>query len=111
MADTIRQFYSAPSQNGGNLPVFMGSRRQVGGSFLSGLARFALPILKNIGGRLFNVAKNVASDVIIDKKPIRGALKQRGIEEVRNVMTGKGIKRKRSINKPAKRKKCIDTLS
>lgn len=96
MSESIEKFYSGPSQDGGGagLPVFTGSRRQIGGSFLSGLARFALPILKFLGGRLFNVAKNVASDVVIDKRPVRESLKKRGLDEVGNVLRGNGRKRR-----------------
>lgn len=101
MTDSIKDFYSKPLQYGGDgVPVFKGSRRQIGGSFLSGLARFAMPIIKYIAPRLFSMAKNVAGDVILDKKPLKSSLKDRGVEEVGKVLRGRGGGggRKRSIS-------------
>lgn len=93
MSDSVKNFYSSPSQYGGGLPVFTGSRRQIGGSFLSGLARFAMPILKFLGGRVLNVAKNVANDVIMENKPVKSSLKEHGLNEIKKVLTGRGSMR------------------
>lgn len=49
--DILVEFYSKP-QLGGSLQVFQGTRRQVGGSFLSSLARFAIPVLKFLGKKV-----------------------------------------------------------
>lgn len=95
--DTIRDFYSQP-QTGNGLAVFSGSRRQMGGSFLSGLARYALPVLKFLGGKALNIASNVAADVITDKKPLGQSLKRRAKEEI--VST---LKRGRGASPPLKR--------
>lgn len=92
--DYIKDFYSHP-QTGGGFSVYTGTRRQVGGSFLSGLARLALPILKFLGARALNIGKNVATDVIVNKKPVGSAFKSRAVEEVGNVLKGKGRKRRR----------------
>lgn len=105
----IKDFYSAP-QLGSGFAVYSGSRRQIGGSFLSGLARLALPILKFFGARALNVAKNVASDVILDKQPIKQAIKKRGLQEVQDTIIRMGRSRRGSgvnmyINKGVKRKR------
>ena len=96
--DILVDFYSKP-QLGGGLAVFQGARRQVGGSFLSSLARFAIPILKFLGKKALGVATNVASDVIDKKMSFRESIPRRTREEVlqtlRNVQSGRGQKRKR----------------
>ena len=95
MSESLQKFYSAPShqQVGGELPVFAGSRRQIGGSFLSGLARFAIPILRFLAPRALNMAKNVANDVLVENKPILGSLKEHGMHEAGKVLRGEGRKR------------------
>lgn len=99
-SDSIVEFYSQP-QLGGGFPVFQGSRRQIGGSFLSSLARFALPILKFLGKKVVGVASNVASDVIDKKISLRESIPKRAKEGVmdtlRQVQAGRGRKRKGSI--------------
>lgn len=95
----IKSFYSEPHQSGAGFTVFSGTRRQVGGSFLSGLSRFALPILKFIGSKVFNVAKGVASDVVIDRKPIGQSLKKRTIQEVTDTVSKSFSSRKRPSTK------------
>jgi len=100
----IKDFYSHP-QHGAGFAVYSGTRRQVGGSFLSGLARVALPILKFFAPKALNVVKNVASDVILDKKPLGASIKNRGMQEVSNTI-GRVVKRPaRYINKTPKRRK------
>jgi hypothetical protein len=61
MQQDIFNFYC---QSGSGGAIFVGSRRpgMVGGGFLGTLARFALPILRNIGGRVLGVARRVAQD-------------------------------------------------
>lgn len=98
MADFIADFYSRP-QLGGALPVFVGTRRQLGGSFLSSLARFAIPILKFLGRRALGVASNVATDVIDRGIPLKESVPRRAKEGVKRVFQGKGAA---NINKRAK---------
>ena len=109
--DILVEFYSKP-QLGGSLQVFQGTRRQVGGSFLSSLARFAIPVLKFLGKKVLGVASNVASDVIDKKMSFRDSVPRRAKESVmetlRNVQAGKGNKRKRKPQKltlPEKRQR------
>lgn len=106
-SDILVEFYSKP-QLGGAFPVFQGTRRQIGGSFLSSLARFALPVLKFLGKKVLGVAGNVASDVIDKKMSFRQSVPQRAREGVRETIadvrkqTGLGarkMKRKRSVSK------------
>lgn len=99
MGDFIADFYSQPQlQKGAGLPVFLGTRRQLGGSFLSSLARFAMPILKFIGRRALGVAKNVASDVIDRGIPLKESIPKRAKEGVKRVFQGGGS----NINKRIK---------
>lgn len=105
----IREFYSKP-QAGGGMGVFAGTRRQLGGSFLSGLARFALPILKFLAPKVASVASGVASDVIGGQKSLGESIKSRGLQEIERTVKGRtGGSRKRGVKKGAgpinKRKK------
>lgn len=109
--DILVDFYSKP-QLGRGFPVFQGTRRQVGGSFLSSLARFAIPVLKFLGKKVLGVATNVASDVIDRKMSFRESVPKRAregvMETLHDVQGGKGNKRKRKPKKlllPVKRKR------
>jgi len=64
MQEEIYNFYS--QSGGGNMSVFAGARRpgMMGGGFFATLARFALPILRSIGDRVFRVASRTARDVM-----------------------------------------------
>lgn len=91
MGDFIADFYSRPQlQSGAGLPVFMGTRRQLGGSFLSSLARFAMPILKFLGRKAFGVAKNVATDVIDRGIPLRESVPKRTKQGIKRAFQGRG---------------------
>ena len=81
MSDPIKDFYSGQSGNG--LPVYVGSRRQVGGGFLSGLARMAVPIIKYLAPKAANFARNTLSDVVMDGKSFKEAAMTQGVNEVR----------------------------
>lgn len=117
--DYVKEFYSQP-QAGGGFSVYSGTRRQIGGSFLSGLARFALPILKFLGRKALNIGKNVATDVIVDKKPLKQSVETRIVEEAKKTLKGRGVKRGRilrnggmsrlGINKSSKARK-VDIFS
>ena len=99
------QIVEAYSQKGGDLPYFVGAQQE-GGGWLRTIGRFAFPILR----RLLNVATNTAEDVLINKKPVIDSLSSNAVNEVKNVMSGKGIpngptsrqimKRKRKLTLP-----------
>jgi hypothetical protein len=97
-SEILVDFYSKP-QLGGGFPVFQGSRRQIGGSFLSSLARFAIPVLKFLGRKVLGVAGNVASDVINRKMSFKESVPKRAkegiMETLHGVQSGRGQKRKR----------------
>lgn len=76
-SNDITSFY-ANSQVGGELPYFVG--KQYGAGWLRTLGRFALPILKTIGG----VAVKTASDVLNNNAKILPTLKNYAMEEVGN---------------------------
>ena len=74
----IRNFYSS-AQRAGELPYFVG--KQYGSGWLKTLGRFALPILRRLGG----IAMKTASDVITNKAPILPTLKNYAMEEAGNL--------------------------
>lgn len=77
-SNDIANFY-ANSQVGGELPYFVG--KQYGSGWLRTLGRFALPILKKIGG----VAVKTASEVLNNNSKILPTLKNYALEEVGNL--------------------------
>ena len=87
--DRTATFYSAPSYHhrGGGFPVYAGSRRQRGGGILGSLAKFAMPVLGQIGkaalGQAVGFAKDVAGDVAAGRN-VRQSLKQRGLRRLKN---------------------------
>jgi hypothetical protein len=54
MDNNLISIYSGP-QSGGELPYFIG--KQYGSGWLKTLGRFAIPILKRLGGELFERQK------------------------------------------------------
>ena len=76
----ITHFY-AGAQRGGELPYFVG--KQYGSGWLRTLGRFALPILKRLGG----IAMKTANDVITNQAPILPTLKTYAMEEAGNLGT------------------------
>lgn len=106
MTDINIDFYSKPQQIGG-YPVFRGARRQIGGSFLSGIARYAIPILKFLGRAALNIAGNTASDVLQGKQSLKDAAIEHGLNEIKQMtrkrkrgQSGRG--RSAGINKRTK---------
>ena len=96
MQNSIVEFYSQP-QTGGSMPVFAGARRyQNGGGFFSNLFRFAVPLLKRIGGRVLNVGMRTATDVLQNNRPIADSLINHTLDEVKSVINRP---RDSSINK------------
>lgn len=94
MHDEIIDFYSRP-QIGGSMPVFVGARR--GGGFFSTLARYAMPLLKMVGSRLFGVASKTVGDVIERGHPLKESLINNSLDEVSSLI-GKYRKRPADIN-------------
>ena len=75
MNDSIISTYSGP-QNGGELPYFIG--KQYGSGWLRTIGRFAIPILKRLGG----VAYRTVKDVFNKNKDVLPALKENVMNEV-----------------------------
>ena len=96
MDDQVVDFYSSP-QIGGSMSYFAGARR--GGGFFSTLARFALPILKNLGGRAINVAAKTATEALDGRRPFKEALVNNTMDEVKSVFASKRPAAAASINK------------
>ena len=96
-------------QNGGEIPIFYGSRMQRGhgiGSILGGLFRKALPFLKrggiNLGKQLLSSGIDVANDMIDGKKFKDAAIDRlpEGINQFANRMgfnrqSGSGVRTSR----------------
>ncbi len=101
--DSVKEFYSGPIQAGGGLPVYVGARRQIGGGFLSGLARFAVPIIKYLAPKALNFAANTINDVVVDGKSLKSAALARGMNEIKSAVKRKNPRP--AINKRRKRAK------
>ena len=89
----IVAFYSSP-QNGGELPYFVG--KQYGSGWLKTLGRFALPILRSIGG----VAAKTANAVFNRNSKVLPALKNYALSEVSNLGSQALDALNNHINKP-----------
>lgn len=115
MNDDIVSLYST-AQRGGELPYFVG--KQYGSGWLRTLGRFAIPLLKRLGG----VAMKTATDAVMNSKAVLPTLKNHALDAVGQVLptvanmfqsksappvrTSKKRKRK-SINKHGKTTKTI----
>ena len=103
----IAELYST-SQNGGELPYFVG--KQYGSGWLRTIGRFVFPILKQLG----RMVMGTASDLLVKNQSFLPALKDRAIEIasvlapqiMSNISNAISIKRKpskeKSINKRMK---------
>ena len=94
--DKTADFYSRPSYDyrGGGFPVFVGSRRQKGGSAFGSLKRFFMPVAKKIGKSLLNQGIGLAQDVVQDAnsgRSFKESLKRRG--KARAISFGKASAR------------------
>jgi hypothetical protein len=112
------EIYSFYSQTGGSMTVFAGARRpsMVGSGFFSTLARFALPILRNIGGRVLRVAARTARDVMGNHRSLGDALLQHTTREVADVARSPPPPLPSNINKHQgegfrKRKRALDIFT
>ena len=96
--ENFSRIYSSPI----NGSVFIGAgRRQREGGFFSKIARFAIPILKDIGSSFGKEALNFASNTINDinkGKALRDTLKHRGINSLLNASNDVFKKQKRKRN-------------
>lgn len=81
--DLYRDYY-----RGSGLPVFKGSY-QDGSGLLSSIARFALPLLKGFaksaGKTFLRSGAQALSDVVSGEKDIKTALRQRGLESLKQI--------------------------
>lgn len=107
-SDVLYQHYYV-NQAGSGIPIYRGLGVQRGhglGSFLGGLMRSALPLLKPVakavGHEAINFGLGVAKDALAGKR-IKASMKRRATE------TGKRLfKRVKNTRKPAKRRKLGD---
>lgn len=111
-------------QCGHGLAGFEGVRYQKGFGLLSSLFSKVLPYLKKfgsyIGKHLLNYGTDVASDVVLDGKPIKESAKRRlketaskvttdGMEKLQSLLqNGRGIKRQIGLGK--KKKKSVKKM-
>ena len=115
----IISFYST-NQNGGDLPYFVG--KQYGSGWLKSIGRFALPILKRLGG----VAVKTATDVLKNDSRILPTLKNYAMEEVGNILPGvvdafqnknnpcpttaEGLKRRKILQNDRNKRRKLNTI-
>lgn len=87
-------------QVGEGIPFFSGyPRHQVGGSFLGGLLRIALPLLKSFGTSALNVAANTASDVVHNDKNLKESILSNTVREVKRKLPKTVFREEGSIYK------------
>jgi hypothetical protein len=111
-ANACCSYYQA--QTGGIIPAFSGTTMQQRGSgigsFLSGLFRAAIPILKNVGRKVLPRlaragVRNVGDVITKRRKPAEAFVKHAG-HEIEELIDGsiKGNKRKRPTPRASNRK-------
>src|SRR6266849_7331363 len=106
MNEIIFDFYSKPTQIGGELPFFAGERfNQVGGGFLGNIGRFLLPILKSLGKQVLGIGLETAHDYVNKDKPVVDSL-IRNTEK--RMQKGQGTKRKNATQIKRAAKKSIN---
>ena len=73
MEQQLYSYYSKPQQGYG---YYTGQRlpAQYGGSILSGIGRFIIPIARFIGKNLFDIGVNSGREFLYENKPIKEAL-------------------------------------
>ena len=77
----IFDFYSKPTQYGGELPFFVGERyNQIGGGFLGNVGRFLLPILKSLGKKVLGIGIETAHDYVNKNRPMLDSLVKRAAD-------------------------------
>lgn len=121
--DAVANFYSRP-QIGNGIPIYSGSRRQMGSGLWGTIQRIALPILakfvprlgKTVATKAVDVLTGAASDALNQRSNFIDSLKARGRVKAQETMdelmrqTGgrRAVKRRKSSSKrrpPAKRPK------
>ena len=106
--DRTANFYTQPTYvaRGGALPIYSGSRRQRGGNVLGAIKSFFMPILAKIAKRgvrsAASMAKNVAFDAFLGKN-IKQSVKNRGINEAKQLGMDAVNEMFRQISRPRKR--------
>lgn len=105
-----------PVYSGHGIPVFTGMDFHRGhgvGGLLSSLIRRAIPFVlptvkqigKRIGKKLLHSGAQIAQDVVLHKKPLKTAMRQRGSEALAELLEGNHrSKRKKRSSKPAHKK-------
>lgn len=121
--DAVAHFYSRP-QVGNGIPIYSGSRRQMGSGLWGTIQRIARPILakfvprlgKTVANKALDVLSGAASDALNQRSSFIDSLKARGRVQAQETMdelmrqTGgrRAVKRRKSSSKkrpPAKRPK------
>lgn len=88
------------SQKGSGLDYFAGV--QTGSGILSSLIKIATPLVKRgvkaVLPEAINLGKTLASDIILNKKSAKKALRRRGLESIQN-LAGSVIKKRKTNSK------------
>jgi len=93
MNSDLINLYSG-AQNGGELPYFVG--KQYGSGWFKTLGRFAIPILKRLGG----FAMKTAEDVVVNDKPFLPSLKNNAMDVVNEALPAVGSFFNKSVKDP-----------
>lgn len=101
----MESYYINQAGNGISLQAFHGTRAQRGHGFFGRLiSRTVLPLLRYLGGKVFETGKNIYGD-LDSGIPFESAFKNRGLDTLQTIVNdgfsnlrqkGNGIKRRRS---------------
>jgi hypothetical protein len=114
--DPVAEFYSG-SQIGHGMPVYSGSRRQMGGGLWSTIQRIALPIMRKIiprfgkaaAQKLVNVGAHALTDALENRSGFVDAVRSHGSLAVRQTLAdlmrqSGGSRRQRKRKAPARKR-------
>lgn len=98
MNELLFDFYSKPTQYGGEMPYYSGERyNQIGGGFFANVGRFLLPILKTVGKNVLGLGAEVANDVINKNENFENSLKSHARKRIRKAINNDDIFTKHNL--------------
>ena len=115
--DAVAHFYSGP-QSGNGIPIYSGSRRQLGSGLWGTIQRIARPILakfvprlgKTVANKAIGVLAGAASDALNHRNSFVDSMKSRGqmqvqetIEDLMRQSGGQRSVKRRKASTPKKR--------
>lgn len=113
--DLMTSYYLNQAGHGGD--IYAGQLYQRGsgiGSFLSGIARYAMPLIKKslpfLGKELLKSSTNILSDVADHNSSFKDAFRKRGRETLKN-LSDEAIRSMSGSGEPAKKRRRVQSKS